>query len=177
MQKFIIPILITLLTPGCINMEIAKDAEQPIEFVLEAPDQSKDQLFSASKSWIAETFVSGKAVIDDADKDSGRIIAKGRIEKPCAGIQCAMGYGGRLISFTLRIDTKNGKIRTTYTNPTIIIPPTNSSLFGTTYISGSPETERALFRGDVDVVKQAFKTLSDDLQHYVVKETAAKKDW
>lgn len=134
--KIVFSLLLFISIGGCADMERSPDAGAPIDFVLETPNKSKDQLFSASKSWIAETFVSGKTVIDDADKDSGRIIAKGRIKKPCDGMQC-MGTSDWLIGFTLRIDTKDGKIRTTYTDPTIITPPTSGSLVGLTYIAGS----------------------------------------
>ena len=171
----ILAILISL--GGCAGMERATDSDKPVEFVLEAPNKTKDQLFSASKSWIAETFVSGKSVIDDADKDSGRIIAKAIIKKPCDGVQCALESGWK-IGFTLRIDTKDGKIRTTYTNPIIITPSTSGSLVGSTYVSGSQGSERPIsLRGEFDDAKKAFRALSDELQSYVTNESTGTKNF
>ena len=161
---------------GCAGMERATDANKSIEFVLEAPNKTKDQIFSASKSWIAETFVSGKSVIDDADKDSGRIIAKGRIKHPCIqGTGCILG---KMIGFTLRIDAKDGKIKTTYSNPTVISPPTSGYSIGLAYTPGSPESENAIWmRGDMEDAKKAFQDLSGELKSYVANESAGTKNW
>lgn len=163
---------------GCAGMEVAKNADQPIEIVQDAPGKTKDELFSASKSWLAETFVSGKAVIDDADKESGRIIAKGRIPRPCnQGLDC-MANNGHMIGFTLRIDTKDGKIRTTYTNLTNIFPPHSGSLVGTVYTPGSYESALAIkLQGDLDAANTGLTALSSSLQQYVTKDSAASKNW
>lgn len=174
MKKLMI-IVVMLGLVGCAGLDRAPDADKPIEFVLDVPGKTKDQLFSASKSWIAETFVSAKSVIDDADKDSGRIIAKGRIKHPCVkGFAC----GGKLIGFTLRIDTKDGKLRTTFTNPTVYTPSESGHWLGLTYIKGTPESEHAIWAdGDLADAKNALKTLGAELQRYAVDESAASKNW
>ena len=173
-MKKLIVVAVMLVIAGCAGMQPAPDANQPIEFVLNAPGKTQAQLFSSTKSWIAETFVSAKAVIDDADKDAGRIIAKGRIAKPCSGLQCAM-ESGWMIGFTMRIDMKDGKFRTTYTNPMIIEPPTSGSLVGMTYVAGSPESERPVkFAGDFTSTKAAFQNLSESLQQYLVSDSSNK---
>lgn len=168
-MKKLMLIVVMLVLAGCAGMERAEDADKPIEFVLDAPNKTKDQLFSATKSWIAETFVSGKAVIDDADKNSGRIIAKGRIKHPCEqGVGCLMGAS---IGFVLRIDTKDGKIRTTYTSITKVLPATYGP-------GGTPESENRIWMsGDLADAKKALKNLSDELQRYAVNESAATKNW
>lgn len=174
-MKKLMVVAVMLMMAGCAGMERAADADKPIEFVLDAPGKTQAQLFSASKSWIAETFVSGKTVIDDSDKDSGRIIAKGRVKHPC---EKSFACGNELIGFTLRIDTKDGKLRTTYTNPTTIRPATSSSLVGMTYIAGSPSTESAIATtGNLEDAKKAFKDLSDSLQRYATNESATGKNW
>lgn len=172
MQKPITPILVLLLAlSGCAGSERAEDANKPIEFVLDAPGKTQSQLYSSAKTWVAETFVSGKAVIDEADKDSGRIIAKGRIKRPCKGLDC-VANGGNLIGFMLRIDTKDGKIRMTFINPTII---EKGKMIGTSY---SPPSEDFIWhKGDMDAAKIAFNTLRDELQHYVDNESVTSKNW
>ena len=175
-MKKLFLIVVMLVLAGCAGMERAADAGKPIEFVLDVPGKTKDQLFSASKSWIAETFVSGKSVIDDADKDSGRIIAKGNIKHPCEQAHgCLMNVS---IGFTLRIDTRDGKLKATYTNATVIHPPTNGYAVGMTYVQGSAGSESAIFMtGDLADAKKAFKNLSDELQHYAANESATAKSW
>ncbi len=168
MKKLII-VVVMFMIGGCAGMQPAPDANKPIEFVLDAPGKTQAQLFSSTKSWIAETFVSAKAVIDDADKDSGRIIAKGRIKHPCdKGVGCLMGAS---IGFVMRIDTKDGKIRTTYTSLTKILPATYGA-------GGSPESETAIWAaGDLVDAKTALKDLSDSLQHYVVSDSSENKNF
>lgn len=174
-MKKLILIVVALVMTGCAGMERAEDADKPIEFVLEVPGKTQEQLFSASKSWIAETFVSGKSVIDDADKDSGRIIAKGRVKHPC---EAASACGSDSIGFTLRIDIKDGKIRTTYTNATDITPPTSGYRYGLTYVAGTPETEHRIWMvGHLTDAKKAFKSLSDELQRYAASESVGSKSW
>ena len=171
----VLAVLIAL--SGCASMERVENAGKPIEFVLDVPGKTKDQLFSASKSWIAETFVSGKTVIDDADKDSGRIIAKGNIKKPCSGMQC-IAESEWIIGFTLRIDIKDGKLRTTYTNPTVITLPEAGHYVGLTYIAGSSGSESPVsLRGELDDATKGFKSLSDELKNYALKEAAANSNW
>jgi hypothetical protein len=138
---------------GCAGMEQAKDADKPIELIFDAPGKTKDQLFSATKSWIAETFVSAKAVIDDADKDAGRIIAKGRVVSPCKqGMGCLLT---KYIAFTLRIDMKDGKARMTFSNLSVISPSHGQYA----------ETENAIWMaGDLEDAKVAFSDLKTGLQ-------------
>ena len=174
-MKRLILIVAMLVLAGCAGMERAEDANKPIEFVLVVPGKTQEQLFSASKSWIAETFVSGKSVIDDADKDSGRIIAKGRVKHPCVkGFACSSASMG----FTLRIDIKDGKIRATYTGATVIHPPTSGYSAGLSYVSGTPESENNIWMGgDLEDAKKAFRVLSDELQRYAANEAAGSKNW
>ena len=174
-MKKLMVMVVMLVMAGCAGLDRAPDANKPIEFVLDVPGKTKDQLFSASKSWIAETFVSGKSVIDDADKDSGRIIAKGRIKHPCVkGFAC----GDKLIGFTLRIDTKEGKLRTVFTNPTVYTPPKSGHMLVLTYIKGTPEGEYSIWAdGDLADAKKAFGVLSDELQRYIASESVGAKSW
>lgn len=174
-MKKIFFVLAVLLLAGCAGMERSPDAGKPIEFVLEAPGKTKDQIFSATKSWIAETFVSGKSVMDDADKESGRIIAKGRVKHPCGEKSYACG---ETIDFTLRIDIKDGKIRATYTNAFDHRDATEGRLIGLTYVKGEPEHTRELWMvGEIADANKAFRKLSDELQQYITSESVGSKNW
>lgn len=174
MKKLIIVAMLVL--SGCAGMDRAPDADKPIEFVLDEPGRTQAQLYSASKSWIAETFVSAKSVIDDADKDSGRIIAKGQVKHPCGPQSHACG--NEYISFTLRIDTKDGKIRMVYTDATVISPPTPGMLVGLTYIDGQPSSQHRIWMsGELADAKSAFEALSVKLHDYAASDSAANKNW
>lgn len=174
MKNLIVAIGLLMLS-GCAALDKAADADQPIEFVIDAPGKTKTQLFSTSKSWIAETFVSGKDVVDDADKESGRIIAKGRIKHPCVE---SFGCGSLFIGFTLRIDTKDEKLRATFTRPTRYTPYESGHFLGLTYIQGVAQSESPITtNGDLADAKAGFKVLSEELKGYIINESPASKSW
>lgn len=159
---------------GCAGMGEAIDRNKPIEMVFSLPGITKEQAFSATRAWVAETFVSSKTVTDDTDKEAGRIILKGRVPRPCEGAMDCMTYGSNLIGFTLRVDIKDGKLKTTYTNLTTISPPTRGGL--TTL--GSPEQENSIFmQNDQTAAQKALKTLSEQLVVSIKKETSPQKDF
>jgi hypothetical protein len=175
-MKNLIVVAVMMLLAGCAGMERSPEAGKPIEFVMDAPGKTKDQLFSSSKAWIAETFVSAKAVIDDTDKDAGRIIAKAAIKHPCGAGSYACG--NEYINFTLRIDTKDGKIRTTYTNVSAYSPATGGHFVGLTFIEGTPESRHDLWMaGELADANKAFKDLSDSLLAFTTADAAASKSW
>lgn len=166
MKRFMLSMAI-LLIAGCASMQQSPDAGKPSEYVLAAQGKTKDQIFSITKSWIAETFVSAKDVIDDADPKAGLIIAKGIVPHPC--IQ-AHGCGSNSISFTLRVDMKDGKLRMIFSNPLIISPPIPGTLkdYESRY---SPKMV-----GDVEDTHTAFEKLRDSLNSYISKGSA-DKNW
>lgn len=162
----------------CLDLSRSEDAGKPVEIIMEIPGHTKDQLFSSTKVWIAETFVSAKTVIDEADKESGRIVAKGSIGRPCGGWLDCMANGKNSIGFTMRVDLKDGKVRTTYNNLVIIRPATNGSVVGSTYTPGTADSEiPAVLQDDRDAAKNGVTGLSKSLETYLMKETSASKDW
>lgn len=165
----------TNVNAGALSM--AQDVDKPVEIILEVSNVLKDDLFIRSKMWVAETFVSGKAVIDSAEKETGTIIAKAYIDRICEGMFDCMGNGRNKVGFKLRIDTKDGKVRTTYTNFTILRPAETGRMVGNVYASGSNEEERPIvLQGDLDAAVKGVKQLSDALKEYLSKETA-KSNW
>ncbi len=75
---------------------------QPIEVILNVPGNTKSQLFSTVKSWLGEIQILANM---DADKDSGRIVGT-------AATDTSLGKE----AFSLRVDTKDGKVKMTFTN-------------------------------------------------------------
>ncbi|MBK6565088.1 MAG: DUF4468 domain-containing protein [Saprospiraceae bacterium] len=76
-------------------------------------DTTKD-IYSLSKKWFSDMFISGKAVIDYDDKNSGEIIGKGNSTYAVYNKKkfvCDID-----LHFTISIETKKGKSRVTFTN-------------------------------------------------------------
>lgn len=110
-MKKIGPILMVvsaILLSGC----AAPGANTPVlevQDVHEVPGYSKEELYDQSKLWVAETFVDAKQVIEMADPDKGLLMANGSFDLVFLGIQ-------KPTRFSLRLDVKDEKIRTTYKN-------------------------------------------------------------
>ena len=76
-MKKLIVVAVILMFAGCVPIPVKETP--PIELIMEIPGYNKDQIFTGTKAWVAKTFVSAKAVIQDDDKEAGRIIGSGRI--------------------------------------------------------------------------------------------------
>lgn len=125
MRKVLLFMSLALLA-GCAGMMPVATEELTFETVIEAPGQSEDQLFTATKTWIAENFRSAKAVIEYDNREEGTLIGNGVIPMPCTGLGC-LGMESWNVPFTMRVDTKPGKFRLTFTNVRATSPATGPS--------------------------------------------------
>ncbi len=109
MKKLILGIFVIISIFGCAGMETIPEAQRSHEQTYDVPGLNKDQLFDKTLAWMAETFVSSKAVIELKDKENGKIIGNG----------VTSIFNGLItfdVSYTLIIDIKNNKIRMTFKN-------------------------------------------------------------
>lgn len=149
---------------GCAGMQPAK--ESSIESVIEVPGHTKDQIYTATKIWIAENFRSAKAVIENDDKESGRIIGNGRIKYPCSGFSC-LGQSDWTLDFTMRVDMKDQKMKLTFSNLGISWP----------YSQSAPSADHLPVREDqMSDVRPALIKLGDELRAAIDKEQT-KANW
>lgn len=148
---------------GCADMKIAEHPEKPIEVVIDVPGKNKNQIFSAAKSWVAETSMARMSTVD-SDKDSGRIVVKGNGDMPCEGGMDCMLHKDYLIRFTLRIDSKDAKFKMTFLD-LIIVPPTS--------IKRDPYP--IAMQRDVDAANKGAQAMSKELLSYATKQ--ATKNW
>lgn len=78
--------------------------------MFEVPGQTKDQLYAKSLAWMAETFVSSKAVIEVQDKDGGKII--GNAVTTVFKVLVPLAVGQTVDSkYTLILEMKDGAVR------------------------------------------------------------------
>lgn len=154
MKKLII-LTVMLGLAACAPMPVKENA--PVESVINMPGFSKDQIYAGTKSWIAENFRSAKAVIQDDDKDAGRIIGNGNIKYPCSGFSCMTKSDWKL-DFTMRVDIKDQKMRVTFTNLGISFPPSAAGLM---VVQG--ENNMPLSGGEMDEVQPSLDKMRDQL--------------
>lgn len=160
MKKMMV-VLIVFVTAGCTPMPVKETP--PIETVIEMPNSSKDQIYAGAKSWIAENFRSAKAVIQDDDKEAGRVIGNGRTKYPCSGFSC-FGRADWTLGFTMRVDIKEQKMKITFTNLGLSFPSTHGvPAMNDGHISDS----------DIDAVRAELLKMQDELKVHIEKNRAS----
>lgn len=117
-----ISIIFLIMFSGCAGMPVVPEGEKDVVSVVEANGKTKDQIYIATKAWIAETFKSAKAVIEVDSRQDGLIIGNGIIPYPCSGVADCMGTGTFNVSFTLKSEIKDNKYRISFTNIHILTP-------------------------------------------------------
>lgn len=104
------------------------EEERNVVQVFEAEGYTKDQIYSASKMWIAENFKSAKAVTEYESPEEGTIVGNGNIGYPCTGgFACSIRAGAWRVGFTMKLESKDGRFRLTFTNVVIQYP---ASMYG-----------------------------------------------
>lgn len=134
------------------------DDERTIVQVFEAPNYSKDQIFTGAWMWMAEHFKSAKAVIEYENKDEGVIIGNGVIKYPCSGAMECMFKPDWTVPFTMRVESKDGRFRLTFTNVHLAWPAKYSSGIATAAADG-PVWQRR----DMDKIRPALLKFGEEL--------------
>lgn len=172
-MKFLMIASVIALT-GCAAMQPVSEADKTIEQITEAPNFTKDQIFTGSKIWIAENFKSAKAVIEYENKEEGVIIGNGSTSYPCSGMECLQAGAATdwKLNFTMRIDAKDNKFRTTFSNLSIYKPSTYNQYSG--FNKGGDDSYIA--QGALPAIKAKLEGYSVRIKDSLQKNNA-KKDW
>lgn len=152
----------------------AKEPLADIESVHVVDGIEKQKIYTASKMWIADQFKSAQDVIQFDDKESGTIIAKGIAEFPCTGMWC-LAMKDYWLRFTIRIDTKDGKFKTLYSD--LIQEQKPSASVGQFAVKMPPM--QIYVERDKKNVSQFVDGMNASLKEYVIKNTAVTQstDW
>lgn len=158
-KKILLAAAISISVSGCVSTETYKPVE--LTNFIEVQDMDQKVLFNKTRQWFSEYFVSGESVIDYEDKEAGTIIGNGIAD---VGSE-AFGIIQHGIHFTLRVDTKDGKLRVL----TKIIKHTNSDSTNGTY--------DAVYVAEDRIVKAKVEIdlLVKSLENHIQKQT--NSDW
>ncbi len=146
-------VLSVIAFASCASMPVAPMGERSEQKVHEV-DLAKNEIYDISLEWMARTFYDNKEVIEIKDKENGKIIGKGivmfkgKIGWFSADIPCR---------FTLTVEAKDNKYRTTYNNFV--------ALHGESQSRPVPLEEKAY----VDAVKAKLAVVDEDLYGYLKK--------
>lgn len=119
MKKIALIGLVGIGLVGC-----ATTPQQPVtpvkfEKIYQLDNLKQPQIYDGARQWFAVAFRSANAVIQYEDKATGTIIGKGNMQYRCAGFaDCMTVTGGDRVDFTVRVDTKDGRMRVGYDNLT-----------------------------------------------------------
>jgi hypothetical protein len=106
--KFVAIAAVSVLT-ACATVD---RSAPPLEIVAvhDVPGRTKQQICGAARDWAAVSFKDSNAVIQVYDPERGTMIGKGNMT--------LTGYAGsqNLVNFTLTVDCKDGKARSTWNN-------------------------------------------------------------
>ena len=155
---------------GCAGLQQVKQEDLTIQRVVEVSDYTKHQVYDQCKIWIAENFRSAKAVIEHDDRENCTLIGNGIIKYPCSGIECIAKSDWK-VHFTMRIDTKDGKFRQTFSNLQLSWPARVDSLG-----YHAPHQGPIVTQGDLNTVKPKLLEMGDQIQAAMTKPKL-KSDW
>ena len=104
-----------------------KDGKIFYEGIVETPNLTKVDLYNNAKQWFVDYFKSSKDVIQNEDKDQGRIVGKGIIFISRKDNGSKGDYNDEI---TIQVDVKDGKYRYRIYNMTIIREVSYNALTG-----------------------------------------------
>jgi hypothetical protein len=141
-------------------MPIAPIEERSMQKVHDI-DVTKNEIYDASLEWMAQTLSGPREVIELKDKDNGKIIGKG-----ITSFRGKIGIGSTnvLCRFTLIVEAKDNKYRTTYNNFV--------GLWGESYNRPEPVDKKEY----IDSVKAKLALLDEDLYNYL-KKSKSNTNW
>ncbi|MDR8335095.1 hypothetical protein FPK31_20050, partial [Acinetobacter baumannii] len=107
------------------------------------------------------------------DKASGTIIGKGNMRYPCSGMECLAMTGNERVDFTVRVDTKDGKMRVGYDGLTYSAP-SHMSAGIMMPAQNYPITES---RKSTPLIISKINTLSDDMAEKIKTQQKVNSNW
>lgn len=156
--------LVFLLLSGCAATGANTALLEYQEIIEFDSELDKSTLFNRTRLWLAEAFVDSKDVIELVDKDAGLLVGNGGMKYTFPLVPDMPGR------FSLRIDIKDGKIRTTYSNFKLYTS-------GSQYSSGGwSDIREGTPNGYPEQSIHAAKALNEDLKKFV-QQAEADDNW
>ncbi|MFZ5368122.1 MAG: DUF4468 domain-containing protein [Spirochaetota bacterium] len=109
-MKRIPQLLAIIILAGCASMQTVSPEKLIYQKIIEAPGMTQAQLYDKALQWMAYTFRSSKNVIQYQNQNEFKIIGKGYLDVNYSGLAAVPTY------FTLTIETKDGRLRITFSN-------------------------------------------------------------
>lgn len=164
MKKWLIAIALVvcpILLTGCATLQVVSEQECQLVKTYEVNNMAKDVIFDKVIYWMAETYVSSKAVIEVKDKANGKIIGHGLTSFTNIYVPIPCKY-------TIIVDIKDNKIRLTFKD--------FIGMWGQFQNDPQPFTKWAN-SANLNEVKSKLEALSSELFKYIVEPETNSKEW
>ena len=152
-KKLFLAVTILALA-GCAGLSEAPASDLQYQKVREI-DLTKDQIFDKTQEWFALAFVDSKAVIEVANRNTGKIIGKGSTDIVEMGVITPA-------RMTISVEAKPQRYRVTYDNYTALY-------------KGSPYAVSTV--GDANALTEKAKALDQSLYEYLSNGSTKSDDW
>lgn len=163
-----------LMVGGCATTP--QQPLEPVKFekVYQMDGLNQAQVYDGARQWFATAFKSANAVIQYEDKATGSIIGKGNMQYRCSGFaDCMTVTGGDRVDFTVRVDTKDGRMRVSYDNLTHYKPA--QLISGVRYNeSNTPITDS---KPSAKLIVDALNNSSDEMAEKVKTQQKLNSNW
>lgn len=113
-------LLVSLLFSGCAGMRLVPSETVAVQRTIDVQGSNRDKIFDASKLWISRKIPADSKGTDVVDRQAGLIIYHGIVPVPTTALTEIIE--NRLIRFTLREEIKDGHVRLTFDNITLVSP-------------------------------------------------------
>lgn len=158
-------VFIALILSGCMSTQQQHPIYRPVEIVevINVQNKSKEEIYNATRQWFSQYFVSGESVIDYEDKKEGVIIGNG-ISNNGSNSQMGIVISKFSFEYTIRIDTKDNKFKTTIT-------VTNHKYT----IQGKTDTNKNVNPTLIESSKKEAKLITNKIKEYIQKKNQEEK--
>ncbi|MBU3085758.1 DUF4468 domain-containing protein [Acinetobacter seifertii] len=174
MKKLLATGLLSLGLVGCATTP--QQPSEPVKFekVYQIDGLKQGQIYDGARQWFATAFRSANAVIQYEDKTTGSIIGKGNMPYRCSGFaDCMTVTAGDRVDFTVRVDTKDGKMKVSYDNLTHYKPV--QVISGVRY----SETNRTITENypSAKIIMDELNKSSDQMAEKIKTQQKVNADW
>jgi len=167
-------VLGALLLTGCATTPSVPLEPVKLENIYTIDNLKQDQIYDGVRQWFATAFKSSKSVIQYEDKKAGTIIGKANTPYFCGGVaECLFGTPNDVLEFTIRVDTKDGRVRVTFSD-LVYFRPAHTS--GGTYFDDQRKTlalDSQAARLNVERLNRAVQ----DMVQNIGTQQKVKSDW
>ncbi len=109
-MKALLLSVIAFIVVGCSSLDYTKVSPEKSDVarVVDVPGIDKAALYDRASMWVASTFVSAQDVVQNKNKEAGRIMGRGIVTIYIAGGLTQVPFNYR---YAIRIDVKDNKAR------------------------------------------------------------------